>query len=216
MQTHQVCSSISNDSNKKRSIDDIKLNKKFKVSIPQQTFRVINTNNNNNNNTNNVNNTNNSTIINVPVNKVETKKAQPKQNFIVTLYNNSKPLQVNKGNNSASYPLEDDSINISKKSPEIFKAPTPLFTINNDLFKKLTSPSDFLIQKRQRSPFPFDNFGMSPQLSVYDSQLESSFILMRSGTSTPLTPGIENDRRNGIIRVASSGKKNENNFFKFD
>lgn len=107
--------------------------------------------------------------------------------------------------------------NLFQKSPDIFKIP-------NNSVNQLSSPfvngGDFINQKRQRVPMNFDNFGVSPHLSVggYDNYNDSKrFFFSSNPPSQPQTPVYDDYYENKkIIRVASCSKKTEKNLFNFD
>lgn len=180
---------------KKRSINDIKLNKKFKVCIPRGFS--------------------NEEIINSA-----TKSWGGSKKLNINIKNNSNITNDNFDSTkvlsgSTSYKKDGTIITIEDtkhlcnkiiRTPDIFKIPTPVYSN--------PTCNEYLVQKRQRSPPIFDSF-ISPRLGgdIFDNCTDTPLILMSSSAiSDILTP---NDK-NPIIRIASSGKSHENNFFKFD
>ena len=183
---------------KKKSIEDIKLDKKFKVSIPKTIFITPSTKINTNTN------------LYLPTPSRNQYKIQPQS--------------------AVNYPQEQIIPPVMNpyqqknyiKASDFFKAPTP-FRQNppqQGFFFGKVAPSpippsgDFLlVQKRQRSPFVFDNF--SPQFSVqnYENVIETPVSYFRSNASSRAYSPAEDK---GVIRVASCGKKENTNMFNFD
>ena len=184
---------------KKKSIEDIKLDKKFKVSIPKSILITPSTKINTNTN------------LYLPTPSRNQYKVQP-QSAVYYPQEPSIPIP---------YPYQQKNY---IKSSDFFKAPTP-FRQNpppqaQGFFFGKVAPSpippsgDFLlVQKRQRSPFVFDTY--SPQVSVqnYDNVIETSVSYFRSNPSSRVYSPVEDK---GVIRVASCGKKENNNMFNFD
>lgn len=201
-------------SSKKRSIDDIKLNKKFKICIPNpmQTSEQKNINSN----------------INPHFIKVSSSKSQlttqpPTANHsqVFTIPQESKICSNENGNLNQQKQFPGKNI----KSPDFFKVPTPMRATSGQqlfFFNKVTpSPAPqngelLLLQKRQRSPFIFDNFSPQVSLSNFDNYPDTPLSFLRSGNSSRvMTPMVDQDNKN-IIRIASCGKKIEKNMFNFD
>lgn len=108
------------------------------------------------------------------------------------------------------------------KSPDFFKAPTPirLNTPSQSFFFTQPQPvanttNDLLlVQKRQRSPFVFDT--LSPQFSIADGYLtETPYNIFKSNSSSRVYTPVGEGESKGIIRVTSFGKKDKN-MFNFD
>ena len=181
------------EASKKKSIEDIKQDKKFKVSIPKSLPITPSTRINTNTN------------IYLPTPSRNQYKIHPQSviNFPQEPTAQQLPLPMINSYQQTNY------IN-SIKSPDFFKVPTPLRQNppqQNFFFGKIaTSPippsGDYLMmQKRQRSPFVFDNV------------VETPASYFRSDASSRAYSPAEDK---GVLRVASCGKKENNNMFNFE
>ena len=206
---------VSSTSSKKRSIDDNKLNKKFKICIPNPMH--------DSSEQKTVNSNTNSHLIIPPTTKSQltTQPQTTNHSQIFTIPQESKVYSNDISN--LGQPKQFPGKNI--KSPDFFKVPTPMrMTSNQQLFffnKVSPSPApqngeSLLLQKRQRSPFIFDNFSPQISLSNFDNYPETPLSYLRSGNSSRvMTPMVDQENKN-IIRNASCGKKMEKNMFNFD
>ena len=204
--------------NKKRSINDIKNDLRFKINIPKlydkkgsnnnQTF--INSSDSNNKEKNQIKkneNNNNNNNLNNNITNIQDQKLQ------FYLQNPKSP--------NGFYKIPSSMFTPQQKNYEPFKIPTPLFTPQNNEVYNLVSPflntPDYINQKRQRNNY-IENYGISPIINlnnnnnyngINDSINENIF---KKNSPSP----FNNTPRQFNQKINTNFKKEQNNLFNFE